>query len=304
MKSLLKLHTLTLIGLAIAANFGLQIYLAFGVPKHWNEINWMDVFGEGGSGLIWLLWLVMLLRSRPSGRVTRILAIGMACVCFSWWMDVLDEFIRMSDNALWDNWLETAPMPVGLSLITVGIYYLHQEQQAINRQMSKREGLFRDHRLLDKLTPLGGAEYLRQHVELALAKAADEQQPLSLVALDIDDFSHINLRHGEAEGDLVLQVLAQLLLFNLRQQDLLCRLAGDRFMVVLPNTGEAQAGLIARDLQQAVAALAHRTQRHGERLHLSATVAVAMAYDEDAEQLLKRVNLGIAKAKPRPARCA
>ena len=304
MKSLLKLHTLTFIGLAIAANLGLQIYLAFGVPKHWDEINWMDVFGEGGSGLIWLLWLVMLLRSRPSGRVTRILAIGMACVCFSWWMDVLDEFIRMSDIALWDNWLETAPMPVGLMLITFGIYYLNQEQQAINAQMSKREGLFREHRLLDKLTPLGGAQYLRQHIELALVQAADQQQPLSVVALDIDDFSAINLRHGEAEGDLVLQVLAQLLLFNLRQQDLLCRLAGDRFVVVLPNTGEAQAGLIAKDLQHAVAALAHRTLRHGERLHLSATVAVAMAYDDDAEQLLKRVNLGIAKAKPQPARCA
>ena len=304
MKSLLKLHTLTFIGLAIAANLGLQIYLAFGVPKHWDEINWMDVFGEGGSGLIWLLWLVMLLRSRPSGRVTRILAIGMACVCFSWWMDVLDEFIRMSDIALWDNWLETAPMPVGLMLITFGIYYLNQEQQAINAQMSKREGLFREHRLFDKLTPLGGAQYLRQHIELALVQAADQQQPLSVVALDIDDFSAINLRHGEAEGDLVLQVLAQLLLFNLRQQDLLCRLAGDRFVVVLPNTGEAQAGLIAKDLQHAVAALAHRTLRHGERLHLSATVAVAMAYDDDAEQLLKRVNLGIAKAKPQPARCA
>ena len=52
MKSLLKLHTLTLVGLAIAANLGLQLYLAFGEVKPWGQINWIDVIGEGGSGLI------------------------------------------------------------------------------------------------------------------------------------------------------------------------------------------------------------------------------------------------------------
>ncbi|MGE8405537.1 MAG: GGDEF domain-containing protein [Pseudomonas sp.] len=297
MKSLLKLHTLTFVGLAVAANLGLQLYLAFGEVKPWAQINWMDVVGEGGSGLIWLIWLVMLMRSRPAGRVTRMLAVGMACVCFSWWMDVLDEFIRLAPGAVWDNWLETAPMPVGLLLVTFGIYHLHQEQQAINAQMSKREGLFREHLLFDKLTPLGGAQYLRQHLQRALEQASSEQQPLSLVVLDIDDFSAVNLLHGEAEGDHLLQVLAQLLLLNLRQQDVLCRLAGDRFVVVMPNTGETQARWLADELQQAVSSLAHKTRRHGERLHLRASVAVAMAYDDDVESLLKRLNLSIAKAK-------
>ncbi|MDG9885831.1 GGDEF domain-containing protein [Pseudomonas sp. GD04058] len=297
MKSLLKLHTLTFVGLAVAANLGLQVYLAFGEVKPWAQINRMDVIGEGGSGLIWLVWLVMLMRSRPAGRVSRLLAVGMACVCFSWWMDVLDEFIRLAPDAVWDNWLETAPMPVGLLLVTFGIYHLHKEQQAINAQMSKREGLFREHLLFDKLTPLGGAQYLRQHVQLALEQAERAQQPLSLVVLDIDDFSAVNLVHGEAEGDHLLQMLAQLLVLNLRQQDVLCRLAGDRFVVVMPNTGETQARWLAQELQQAVAGFAYKTLRHGERLQLRASVAAAMAYDDDVESLLRRVNLGIAKAR-------
>ena len=46
-----------------------------------------------------------------------------------------------------------------------------------------------------------------------------------------------------------------------------------------------------------MAGLAYKTLRHGERLHLRASVAAAMAYDDDVEGLLKRVNLGIAKAK-------
>ena len=283
MKSLLKLHTLTLLGLAMAANAGLQVYLATGEIKTWAEINWMDVAGEGGSAVLALVWLIMLLHSRPAGRVTRLLALGLACVFFSWWMDTLDEFIKLPELAIWDNWLE---------------------QRAISQQMSKREKGFREHRLFDKLTPLGAAEYLRQQVQQALGHAQAEQQPLSLVVVDLDDFSTINQRYGQAEGDAILQAMAQLLLLNLRRQDLLCRLAGDRFVAVLPNTGETQARLIAAELQHAVASLAHKTAQHGERVQLRASTGTVMAFDEDAEQLLKRLNLNLAKTKQQLPRCA
>src|SRR5690606_7164244 len=111
-------------------------------------------------------------------------------------------------------------------------------------------------------------------------------------------------RYGQAEGDAVLQAIAQLLMLNLRQQDLLCRLAGDRFVAVLPSTGQAQARMIAAELQQAVTSLAHRTGQHGARLFLHASTAACMALDDDPEQLLKRLNLGLAKAKQQLRRCA
>lgn len=304
MKALLKLHGLTLAGLVIAANCGLLIYLATGDIKYWAEINWMDVAGEGGTCLILTGWLIMLLMGRPTGRVTRLLSLGLCFTAFSMWMDTLDEFIRLPGEAIWDNWLETAPMPVGMLLLTLGMYHLQQEQRAISEQMRKREQLLRDHRLFDKLTPLSGAQYLRQHLQQALTQARDEQQPLSLIAIDLDDFSHINQRYGQAEGDQVLQAITQLLLLNLRQQDMLCRLAGDRFVAVLPNTGEQQALSMAGELSQSIASLAHRSQRHGERLQLRATAAAVMALDEDEAQLLKRLNLALASAKPRLVRSA
>lgn len=304
MNPLLKLHGMTLAGLVLAANGGLLVYLAAGHIKPWGEINWMDVVGEGGTCLILCGWLVMLLRGRPAGRVTRLLSLGLCCTAFSMWMDVLDEFIRLPAEAIWDNWLETAPMPVGMLLLTFGMYHLQQEQRAINAQMRQREQLLRDHRLFDKLIPLAGAQYLRQHLQQALLQAEAERQPLSLIAIDLDDFSLVNQRYGQEEGDQVLQVVAQLLLFNLRQQDMLCRLAGDRFVAVLPSTGEQQARAMAAELQQSIDHLAYRSQRHGERLHLSATTAVVMALGEDGGQLLKRLNLALAQAKPPRARSA
>jgi len=296
MSSLLHLHRLKLAALLLAANLALLLHLAAGDLKPMAEWVWLDILGEGGSALLALAWLVLILKSRPAGRVSSLLALGLGCVFFSWWVDALDEFIRLPDSITWDSWLESAPMPIGLLLMTVGLYHWHHEQLAISAQLEKRERLFREHRLFDKLTPLGAAEYLRRQLQLSL-QHAEQAQPLSLVAVDLDNFSALNQRFGHAEGDAVLQAISQQLLLNLRCQDLLCRLAGDRFVVLLPNTGETLARQLAGELQQAVAHLAHKTRQHGERLHLSATVAVVMAVDEDPQTLLQRLNLALARAK-------
>ena len=296
MSSLLHLHRLKLAALLLAANLALLLHLAAGDLKPMAEWVWLDILGEGGSALLALAWLVLILKSRPAGRVSSLLALGLGCVFFSWWVDALDEFIRLPDSITWDSWLESAPMPIGLLLMTVGLYHWHHEQLAISAQLEKRERLFREHRLFDKLTPLGAAEYLRRQLQLSL-QYAEQAQPLSLVAVDLDNFSALNQRFGHAEGDAVLQAISQQLLLNLRCQDLLCRLAGDRFVVLLPNTGETLARQLAGELQQAVAHLAHKTRQHGERLHLSATVAVVMAVDEDPQTLLQRLNLALARAK-------
>ena len=296
--NILKHHRWKLSLLLLAANIDLWLTLAFGTAKSFSEWQWLDIVGEGGTALFMLFWLVLVLKSRPTGRVTNFLSIGLSCMFLSWWMDVLDEFVRLPKHIHWDHWLESGPMPIGMVLLTIGLFHWHREQQAINQQMEKRERVFREHRLFDKLTPLGGADYLKRQISDCLTQSLEQQQPLSLLALDIDDFSAINQQYGHAEGDAVLQALSQLVLLNLRRHDLLCRLAGDRFVVLLPNTGESQARLLALELQQAVQGLAHKTRLQGERLYLAASTAVVMAVNETPEALLKRLNLTLARAKP------
>lgn len=304
MLTVLKPHRWKLVMLLLAANLGLLLYLAFGTLKSVHEWVWLDIVGEGGSALLALVWLALVLKSRPAGRVTNYLALGLSCIFFSWWIDSLDEFIRLPDSITWDHWLESGPMPVGMILLTIGIYHWHREQLAISAQMEKRERLFREHRLFDKLTPLGSADYLKRQLVASLDESQLQQQPLSLLALDLDNFAAINHVYGHGEGDAVLQAISHLLLLNLRRQDLLCRLAGDRFVVLLPNTGESQAQLLAQELQQAVQGLAHKTRQHGERLRLAASTAVVMALDESPEALLKRLNLALARNKQPLAKIA
>lgn len=294
------LHRLKLAALLLAANAALLLHLGAGDLKPAGDWVWLDILGEGGSALLCLVWLGLVLKSRPTGRVTNFLALGLGLVFLSWWVDALDEFILLPDAISWDHWMESAPMPLGLVLLTLGIYHWHREQLAISAQMEKRERLFREHLLFDKLTPLNTADYLRRQLQQSLAEARAEQQPLSLVILDLDDFSQINRLHGHAEGDRVLQALTQILVLNLRHRDLLCRLAGDRFVVLLPNTGAREAQQLAGELRLAVAHLAYKARAHGERLQLQASTAAVMALQDDADGLLQRLNLALAKAKQPP----
>jgi len=290
-------HRWKLAALLIACNLGLLAFLAFGDIKYVSEWKWLDIVGKGGSALLSLVWLFLVFKSRPVGRATNYLAIGLICVFFSWWIDALDEFIRLPAEIEWDRWLESGLMPVGQILLTIGICHWNHKQLAISAQMEKRERGFREHLLYDKLTPLGSTDYLKRQLVLNLEQSLTQQQPLSLLAVDVNDFSVINSTYGYAEGDEVLSALSHLLVLNLRRQDLLCRLVGDRFVVLLPGTGESEAKLLALELQQAVASLAHKTRLHSERIHLSASVAVVMALTETPDNLLRRLNLALARAR-------
>lgn len=298
MFNVLKQHRIKLTSVLCAASLGLLVFLWAGDLKAISEWAWLDILGEGGSALLALVWLLLVLKSRPAGRVTNYLAAGLGCIFFSWWIDSLDEFIRLPVDISWDHWLESGPMPVGMLLLTLGIYHWHQEQKAISVQMQKREKLFREHRLFDKLTPLGAADYLKRQLQDGLLQARQQQQPLCLIAVDLEGFNNINQTWGHAEGDAVLQALSQLLLLNLRGDDLLCRLAGDRFVVLLANTSEQQARQMALELQQAVLSLAHKARGSGTRLHLSACTAVVCAADESPADLLKRLNQALATSRP------
>lgn len=234
-------------------------------PAQWN---WMDIAGEGGTALLAALWCLLVLNSRPDGRVTRLLAGGLACIMLGSWADCLDEAVAVDKRALWDNALE-ALLPLGMLVLTVGLYYWRQEQATLSEHMRKRERLFRSHRPFDRITQLADAAYLRE--QLRLEARRDGGRGCVLALFDIDGFHRINREHGQREGDRALQAVAHMLLLNLRNEDLLCRYAGDRFAVLMPGLDMAAAADAAAHLCRMVSAMRHHapggplaiTLRHG-----------------------------------------
>jgi diguanylate cyclase (GGDEF)-like protein len=301
-RTMLALHKWKILLILVAANLLLLTCLSTGDIKAWRELNWLDILGEGGVSLLSLVWLLLILHSRPAGRVTNFFVLGLAGIFLASFQDALDEVIQIPDSVSFDQWVESGLMPVGLLLLTYGIYHWHKEQLQINEHLRKRERLFREHRIQDPVTHLGSAEYLRRQLRMELAHHHQQQQPLSLLLLDIDNFAYINRRYGSDEGDRLLQELAELILLNLRRCDLLCRYAGDRFAIVLPNTGETMAQMIAQELANAVRHFAFKTSRQGESVFHSVSIGVALALDDSAEHLLTRANQALLHAKEKQER--
>lgn len=260
-----------------------------GDSKSLQQIQWLDISGEGSVMVMVLAWIVMVLSSRPAGHVTDKLFIGLTCMSVALFQDVMDELFVIPEHHIWDAWFESAPMPLGLVFLMLGIHGWHKEQIAINQQLAKRERVFRDHRDLDSLTGVAKVGYVKKHIERELSMIPSTQQPLSILMFDVDRFDDFNRAHGHTEGDRFLQELSELLLLNIRRCDLLCRYAGDRFVVLLPNTGLQMARLQSQQLQQACEHFAYKTS-DGETIFITMTVGVKTAMQGDAETLLAEVN--------------
>jgi len=242
-------RTLPCIAAALAAI--LVPYAAAGTAKPFAAWHWLDIVQEGGTALLAGVWCLIVLASRPDGRVTRLLASGLACIMLGSWADCMDEFWRIDKAALWDNALEGL-VPLGMLVLTAGLFYWRQEQARLSEHLRKRERLFRSHRPFDRVTQLADAAYLREQLRLEGGQGAS-----ALVLLDIDGFHRINREHGQPEGDRALQAVTQMLLLNLRNEDLLCRYAGDRFAVLMPGRDEAAAHEAALHLCRMVGAMRH-----------------------------------------------
>lgn len=75
-------------------SLALVLSLNAGSPKLFAEISWLDILGEGSIVLLTLAWILSALASRPPGKVTRYIVIGLGCILFSASLDLLDEFLR------------------------------------------------------------------------------------------------------------------------------------------------------------------------------------------------------------------
>jgi two-component system cell cycle response regulator len=125
--------------------------------------------------------------------------------------------------------------------------------------------------LIDPLTGLHNRRALERKLDELLARGTQ----LSLMILDLDHFKRVNDSHGHDAGDDVLRIVAQRLRAALRGDDLLCRLGGEEFAVLMPGTDLATAALVA---ERARAAIAGEPVLLGDTgLRLAITVSAGLA---------------------------
>jgi diguanylate cyclase (GGDEF)-like protein len=270
--------------------------IAYAPLKYWHDLDWLDIAGEGGTTALVFGWFLIVLSSRPAGKVTNYFAAGLLGLFVGTLQDFLDELLQLSNNLPAHGAIESFALPFGMFALTAGLYHWRKEQLSISMQLRKREQLFRQLDRLDPVTQVSDIDYMKQHIELALQKSQTNSECFALVLIDINGFHKLNNQFGTREGDKVLRSVSELLILNLRDTDLLCRYAGDRFAILLPATRNYEAEKIAQELCLSIQHFAYRSAT-GERIELSASAGIACARNDSLDGLLIRARNALLRAK-------
>jgi diguanylate cyclase (GGDEF)-like protein len=147
---------------------------------------------------------------------------------------------------------------------------------------------------LDSLTGLRNRRLFYDHLSREIARAQRYEHTVSVVVFDLDDFKRINDRIGHLGGDAVLAEVAERIRAVVRSTDIACRVGGDEFAVILPESSREDAELLAERIAYAI-----RSQTIGKVGGLDITTGVAELRPEDtATELFTRADEAMYGGKP------
>lgn len=183
--------------------------------------------------------------------------------------------------------------------VVLGLLLMHWLPEAI-QERSRSDQDRADLTLLATEDALTGVFNRRHFDDVARTEWARFQRygrPISLLVLDVDKFKSINDRYGHPAGDLILKSVAQFCNAARRQTDILARVGGEEFALLLPETDESAAMVMAERLRSQIASMTHMLG--GEKVQVTISIGVAggtlsmSAFDV----LLKRADDALYRAK-------
>ena len=149
----------------------------------------------------------------------------------------------------------------------------------------------------DALTGLCSRARFEEELALHVAQAARYHHTGAILVLDVDNFKYVNDTYGHPVGDLALQAIAQLQRDQLRDTDVLGRIGGDAFAVLLPRADAVDAGAVAHDLLEAVRHEITLAGGHALRATVSIGGALFDGESTDADDLLSAADRAMYEAK-------
>jgi diguanylate cyclase (GGDEF)-like protein/PAS domain S-box-containing protein len=159
--------------------------------------------------------------------------------------------------------------------------------------------ILREDAIRDSLTGLFNRRYLHETLTREVARAHREKIDLSIVAIDLDGFKNVNDTLGHAAGDKILELLADIFRATTRQSDLVCRMGGDEFVVVMPQMPIDMAAIRG---QEWLAAFQEKQKDLCDRsTDLICTLSIGITNvrpdDADTDVILKRADDALYAAK-------
>jgi diguanylate cyclase (GGDEF)-like protein len=186
----------------------------------------------------------------------------------------------------------TPAVQAALSTLLTEIDDLRGEVGRLKGKLTETEGLADR----DALTPLLNRRAFLREVGRIRTFSQRYGAPASLVYFDLDGFKSVNDRYGHAAGDAALRAVAERLLANVRESDLVGRMGGDEFAVILVQADQAVAGAKARALALAIEREPIKFGDWSAPLHISYGVR-QISPDVEPEALIAEADAAMFAAK-------
>ena len=177
------------------------------------------------------------------------------------------------------------------------------ERHRAEEALRESEERYRQLSMTDSLTGLFNSRHFHQRLQQELERAMRYQHSLALLVLDCDNFKSINDNFGHLEGDRVLQALAGVIGRCLRSADSGFRYGGEEFVLLLPETTDEAAGILAERLRSAFAEEVV-VSAAGQSIRCTVSIGVAEScLGESEHSLIRRADDASYEAKRRGKNC-
>ncbi len=148
---------------------------------------------------------------------------------------------------------------IRLSLLNLNYDQMNKQLIKTKIELEKlTEELEAKNRILDNLANIDGLtevfnhRYFQNDLDQEINRAERNDNYLSLILCDIDNFKNFNDQYGHQAGDFILKEFCKILKENLRKYDMLARYGGEEFVIILPETEESEALIVAEKLREAI----------------------------------------------------
>jgi len=186
------------------------------------------------------------------------------------------------------------------ALNSQNLFYSHMTELAVETESLRKELLqIREESLTDALTGIANRRAFDLELQESMTEANEQHSALCLLLLDIDHFKKFNDTYGHLTGDKVLRFVATILKRCVKGQDFAARYGGEEFAVILPNTSQVGAKVIAEQIRKAISAKELEDKTRNENYgKITASIGIAeYRFNEVTGDLIKRSDEALYKAK-------
>ena len=181
--------------------------------------------------------------------------------------------------------------------VAMTIIYIMMNGQRLTNHLTVAQQALELLATKDSLTDLYNHRTLRELGQSELLRSRRMNHELALLMFDIDRFKHVNDTYGHAAGDKVLNLLGNQALRTCRSIDIVARMGGDEFVMLLPETSAENAVIVAGRLQRIVAQEACEWDGQQIKITLSIGLTALTPDDREFESLLRRADDALYEAK-------